>query len=86
MGDGWGRLVATVGSFHGDSFINLKMSLPWLVRGLSKERAADTAPRSLESEASQKDPLEGEPVESDIEHPSQPIGELQSKLREVIGG
>jgi hypothetical protein len=40
----------------------------------------------VESEASQKDPLEGEPVESDTEHPSQPIGELQSKLREVIGG
>jgi hypothetical protein len=40
----------------------------------------------VESEASQKDPLEGDPVESDTEHPSQPIGELQSKLREVIGG
>jgi hypothetical protein len=40
----------------------------------------------VESEASQKDPLEGEPVESDSEHPSQPIGELQNKLREVIGG
>src|ERR1700752_207457 len=40
----------------------------------------------VEAEASQKDPLEGEPVESDTEHPSQPIGELQSKLREVIGG
>lgn len=39
-----------------------------------------------EAEASQKDPLEGEPVESDTEHPSQSIGELQSKLREVIGG
>ena len=37
----------------------------------------------VEAEASQKDPLEGEPVESDS---SQPIGELQSKLREVIGG
>ena len=40
----------------------------------------------VEAEASQKDPLEGEPVESDTEHPSQPIGELQNKLREVIGG
>jgi len=40
----------------------------------------------VEAEASQKDPLEGEPVESDTEHPSQSIGELQSKLREVIGG
>ncbi len=40
----------------------------------------------VEAEASQKDPLEGEPVESDTEHPSRPIGELQSKLREVIGG
>jgi hypothetical protein len=40
----------------------------------------------VEAEASQKDPLEGEPVESDTEPPSQPIGELQNKLREVIGG
>jgi hypothetical protein len=40
----------------------------------------------VESEASQKDPLEGEPVESDTEHPSQPVGALQNKLREVIGG
>lgn len=40
----------------------------------------------VEAEASQKDPLEGEPVESNSKHPSQPIGELQSKLREVIGG
>jgi len=40
----------------------------------------------VESEASQKDPLEGELVESDTEHPSQPVGELQNKLRELIGG
>jgi|SRR5215469_3546241 len=40
----------------------------------------------VEAEASQKDPLEGEPVESDTENRSQPIGELQNKLREVIGG
>lgn len=40
----------------------------------------------VEAEASQKDPLEGKPVESDPEDPSQPIGQLQSKLREVIGG
>lgn len=40
----------------------------------------------VEAEASQKDPLEGEPVESNTEDPSQTIGELQSKLREVIGG
>jgi hypothetical protein len=40
----------------------------------------------VESEASQKDPLEGEPIESNSEHSSQPIGELQNKLREVIGG
>jgi hypothetical protein len=40
----------------------------------------------VEAEASQKDPLEGEPVESNTEHPSQSIGELQNKLREVIGG
>ena len=40
----------------------------------------------VEAEASHEDPLEGEPLESDAEHPSQPIGELQSKLREVIGG
>jgi hypothetical protein len=40
----------------------------------------------VEAEASQKDPLEGDPVEAGTEHPSQPIGELQSKLREVIGG
>lgn len=40
----------------------------------------------VESDASQKDPLEGEPVESDTTNPSQPLGELQSKLREVIGG
>jgi len=40
----------------------------------------------VEAEASQKDPLEGEPAESNTEHPSQSIGELQSKLREVIGG
>lgn len=39
----------------------------------------------VEAEASQKDPLEGEPVESDLEHPPQPIGGLQNKLREVIG-
>ena len=40
----------------------------------------------VEAEASQKDPLEGEPVDSDTDHASQPRGELQSKLREVIGG
>jgi hypothetical protein len=40
----------------------------------------------VESEASQKDPLEGEPVESNTEHSSQPIGELQNKLRQVISG
>lgn len=40
----------------------------------------------VESDTSQKDPLEGTPVESDTAHPSQPLGELQSKLREVIGG
>jgi hypothetical protein len=37
------------------------------------------------SEASPKDPLEGELVESDSEHRSQLMGELQSKLREIIG-
>ena len=40
----------------------------------------------VETETSQKDPLEGEPVESDTDHPSQPNGELQSKLRKVRGG
>ena len=40
----------------------------------------------IESEASHKDPLEGEPVESDTEHSSHSIGQLQSKLREVVGG
>lgn len=40
----------------------------------------------VEAEASHKDPLEGDPVELDTEHTSQPIGELQNKLREVIGG
>jgi hypothetical protein len=40
----------------------------------------------VESEASHTDPLEGEPVEPDTERPSQQIGELQNKLREVIGG
>ena len=40
----------------------------------------------VEADATQKDPLEGEPVESGIDEPSQPIGALQSKLREVIGG
>jgi hypothetical protein len=40
----------------------------------------------VEAEASQKDPLEGEPVESDSEHRSQPMVELQSKLREITGG
>lgn len=40
----------------------------------------------VEAEASQKDPLEGEPVESNTEDASQPIGKLQSKLREVLGG
>jgi hypothetical protein len=40
----------------------------------------------VDAEASLTDPLEGEPVESDTERPSPPVGELQSKLREVIGG
>lgn len=39
----------------------------------------------VEAESTQKDPLEGEPVESEIDQPSQQIGELQNKLREVIG-
>ena len=30
----------------------------------------------VETEVSQKDPLEGEPVESSTEHPSQPIGRI----------
>lgn len=37
----------------------------------------------VEAEATQKDPLEGEPVES---QPDTQIGALQSKLREVIDG
>lgn len=40
----------------------------------------------VEAEAGQKDPLEGEPIESDTKHPPQPTGELRSKLREVISG
>lgn len=40
----------------------------------------------VDAEATHKDPLEGEPVESSSENSSQPKGELQTKLREVIGG
>lgn len=39
----------------------------------------------VEAEASQKDSLEGDPVESDSEHSTPPMCELQSKLREIVG-
>jgi len=40
----------------------------------------------VDAEATQKDPLEGNPVDSQIDEPLQRTGALQSKLREVIGG
>ncbi|HKW16375.1 MAG TPA: hypothetical protein VJO35_02585 [Terriglobales bacterium] len=39
----------------------------------------------VEAEATQNDPVEGEPIESQVE-PGKQIGPLQTKLREVIGG